>query len=277
MVVAAQGARACPTDGGFILHVNAGEVLDSLIEETVKRRWSGLELLSGIPGLVGAAPIQNVGAYGAEVSSAILSVTAYDRSQQEVVTLENQQCHFGYRTSLFKENPGRYVVLSVDFFVSHDPFSSPINYTDVATLLHLDMGERVPLAQAREAVLAVRASKGTLLNVNDHDTWSAGSFFTNPLITTEISDQLPKEAPRFPQEDGTIKTSAAWLIEHAGFEKGYGTQEATLSTKHVLALTNRGGATTSEIIALGREIQQGVQKKYGITLTPEPTLVGMPW
>ncbi|MCL1907017.1 MAG: UDP-N-acetylmuramate dehydrogenase [Propionibacteriaceae bacterium] len=277
MLVAAQGARAVVTYGELVLEVNAGVVLDTLIAETVKRGWRGLEMLSGIPGLVGAAPIQNIGAYGAEIATAIRNVVVYDRQAREVTVLETDQCQFGYRTSIFKQNPDRYVILRVDLGVGLDRNSKPVTYAELAQALKINIGEEAPLKKVRHEVLKLRQSKGMVLDSKDHDTWSAGSFFTNPFIDDPTANALPEDAPRFDQGDGAYKTSAAWLIEHAGFPKGYGGGPATLSTKHVLALTNRGTATTSDIITLAREIQQGVRDRFGITLSPEPTLVGVTW
>ena len=275
VVVATDGIEASPCHGGVRLRVAAGEPWDSLVAHTVDQNWSGLEMLSGIPGLVGAAPVQNIGAYGAEVASAITEVRALDRHTSTIVHFTPENCRFGYRTSVFKQEHDRYVVLGVEFHLRFDTSSTPIGYAELARHLGVDAGARVPLADARRAVLELRRSKGMVLDETDHDTWSAGSFFTNPVINADAAAALPPGAPRFPQPDGSVKTSAAWLIDHAGFHKGYGSGPATLSTKHVLALTNRGGATAQDILALARAIRDGVRTSYGITLEPEPTFVGL--
>ena len=275
VVVATEGIEAEESSDGVDLHAAAGESWDCLVARAVDQGWSGVEMLSGIPGLVGAAPVQNIGAYGAEVASVITGVRAFDRHTSTVVRFEPEECLFGYRTSVFKRERDRYVVLTVDLHLDLDPFSTPVQYDELARQLRVEIVSRVSLVDARQAVLELRRGKGMVLDESDHDTWSAGSFFTNPIIPANAADSLPPEAPRFPQPDGSIKTSAAWLIDHAGFHKGYGTPPATLSTKHVLALTNRGGATASDILALARTIRVGVRARYGITLEPEPLLVGL--
>ena len=275
VVVATGGIAAQVADGGVDLRVAAGEPWDGLVAHTVSRGWSGLEMLSGIPGLAGAAPVQNIGAYGADVSLVITGIRVFDRRLNQVATFTPTECRFGYRTSVFKQEYGRYIVLSVDVRLAVDEVSSPIAYAELARHLDVDLGTRAPLADVRKAVLELRRSKGMVLNEADHDTWSAGSFFTNPIVDAAAAAALPGDAPRFPQPDGTVKTSAAWLIDHAGFHKGYGTGPAALSTKHVLALTNRGGATAEDILDLARTIRDGVRTLYGITLTPEPVFVGL--
>jgi UDP-N-acetylmuramate dehydrogenase len=235
------------------------------------RGWIGVEALSGIPGSVGATPIQNVGAYGQEVSQTVATVRVWDRRLHGVRTFANADCGFGYRHSRFKADPGRHVVLDVTFQLAQGSLGTSVTYAELSRRLGIEPGERAPLAQVREAVLALRGGKGMVLDAADHDTWSAGSFFTNPVVDAGV---LPDEAPAWPQPDGRVKTSAAWLIERAGFGKGYGTGRVRLSSKHTLALTNRGGATTSELIALAREVRDGVEAAYGIRLVNEPVLVG---
>jgi UDP-N-acetylmuramate dehydrogenase len=230
--------------------------------------------MSGIPGLVGATPIQNVGAYGAEVSELISTVRTLDRSTGQLKTLFPTECGFAYRTSRFKSDPGRFLVLSVTFQLPLGSMSQPIRYPELARALGIDVGQRAPAPEVRQAVLALRTAKGMVLAEDDHDTWSAGSFFTNPLISSAQARTLPPDAPRFNQADGMIKTSAAWLIERAGFGKGYGNGAARLSRKHTLALTNRGRATAADLLSLAREIRAGVQTKFDIELVPEPVLVG---
>ena len=236
-----------------------------------RRRGLGrLEALSGIPGLVGATPIQNVGAYGQEVAETIASVRTRDREHGRLRTFAAAECGFGYRTSRFKEEPGRFVVLDVTFLLKQGSLGSPVRYAELAGPLGVEPGERAPLADVRAAVLKLRSGKGMVLDPEDHDTWSAGSFFTNPVVAAGG----PRGCPRMAAADGGVKTSAAWLIERAGFGKGYGGDRLSLSTKHTLALTNRGGATTADLLALAREIRDGVEARFGIRLVNEPVLVG---
>jgi UDP-N-acetylmuramate dehydrogenase len=266
-----EDSAAC---SGAVITVAAGEPWDPLVSYAVERSWSGLEAMSGIPGLVGATPIQNVGAYGADVSELISIVRTLDRSTGQLKTLFPTECGFAYRTSRFKSDPGRFLVLSVTFQLPLGSMSQPIRYPELARALGIEVGQRAPAPEVRQAVLALRTAKGMVLAEDDHDTWSAGSFFTNPLISSAQARTLPPEAPRFNQADGMIKTSAAWLIERAGFGKGYGNGAARLSRKHTLALTNRGGATAADLLSLAREIRAGVQTKFDIELVPEPVLVG---
>ena len=259
---------------GAVVTVSAGEPWDPLVGYAIEREWSGLEAMSGIPGLVGATPIQNVGAYGADVSELISTVRTLDRSTGQIKTLFPIECGFGYRTSRFKSDPGRFLVLSVTFQLRLGSMSQPIRYLELARALGIEVGQRAPASEVRQAVLALRTTKGMVLVQDDHDTWSAGSFFTNPMISFAKARTLPPDAPRFNQSDGMIKTSAAWLIERAGFGKGFGDGSARLSSKHTLALTNRGGATAADLLSLARQIRAGVQAKFGIELVPEPVLVG---
>jgi UDP-N-acetylmuramate dehydrogenase len=273
--VATSGAEIDATDeascGGAMLTVAAGEVWDEVVALAVERDWVGVEALSGIPGSVGATPIQNVGAYGQEVSQTIARVRVWDRTLRGVRTFASADCQFGYRTSRFKADPGRHVVLSVTFQLRQGDLGAPVAYAELARALGVELGERAPLTAVREAVLALRGSKGMVLDPADHDTWSAGSFFTNPVVDATA---VPDGAPAWPQPDGRVKTSAAWLIDHAGFAKGYGAGNVALSSKHTLALTNRGGATTDELLALAREVRDGVAERFGIVLVNEPVLVG---
>jgi len=262
------------TCSGAMVTVAAGEPWDALVARAIDEGWVGVEALSGIPGSVGATPIQNVGAYGQDVSQTIASVRAYDRYEREVRTFAAADCRFTYRHSRFKAEPNRFLILSVTFQFRLGDLGAPIAYAELARTLGVEPGARVPAADVREAVLSLRRGKGMVLDPDDHDTWSAGSFFTNPILTAEQADTLPADAPRFDQPDGTIKTSAAWLIDHAGFGKGYGDGPVSLSTKHALALTNRGDATTADLLALAREVRAGVEAAHGITLVPEPVLVG---
>jgi UDP-N-acetylmuramate dehydrogenase len=259
---------------GAFMTVAAGEPWDAFVATTIASRQVGIEALSGIPGLVGATPIQNVGAYGQEVSQTIARVRVWDRAEQRVVTRSAIECHFGYRSSIFKAIPDRFVVLTVSFQFRLGTQSMPVRYAELARSLGIEPGSRAPMTEVRRAVLDLRRSKGMVLDGDDRDTWSAGSFFTNPVLEPALADRLPAEAPRYPQPDGGVKTSAAWLIEHAGFSRGYGSGLARLSTKHTLALTNRGGATAAELVALAREVRDGVEAAYGIRLVPEPVLIG---
>jgi UDP-N-acetylmuramate dehydrogenase len=260
-----------PTCGGAMVTVAAGEDWDPFVSTAVARGWVGIEALSGIPGSVGATPIQNVGAYGQEVAQTIASVRVWDRRLRGVRTFAAADCGFGYRTSRYKADPGRHVVLGVTFQFRQGTLGSPVAYAELARTLGVEQGARAPLDDVRRAVLGLRSSKGMVLDAADHDTWSAGSFFTNPIVA---ADAVPEGAPAWPQDDGTVKTSAAWLIEHAGFAKGYGDGPAQLSGKHTLALTNRDGATTADLLGLARELRDGVADRFGIVLVNEPVLVG---
>lgn len=258
---------------GAWVTVAAGEPWDALVAHAVAEEWSGIEALAGIPGLTGATPIQNVGAYGQEVADTIARVTAYDRVTQRTEVIPAGDCGFGYRTSRFKAEGGqRHVILSVTFQLSLGSMSAPVRYAELAARLGIAVGERAPATEVRDAVLDLRRAKGMVLDPADHDTWSVGSFFTNPIVAP---DQVPEGAPAWPQPDGSVKTSAAWLVEHAGYPRGYPDHgPARLSTKHALAITNRGSASTSDVLALAREIRDGVRRRFGITLVPEPVLRG---
>jgi UDP-N-acetylmuramate dehydrogenase len=257
--------------GAVTVTVAAGENWDDFVAHAVLQGWVGVEALAGIPGLVGATPIQNVGAYGQEVSQTVAQVRTWDRGEGALRTFTASECGFGYRTSRFKQESCRYVVLDVTFLFKQGTLGTPVEYAELARALGVGLGERAPLADVRQAVLGLRGRKGMVLDPADHDTWSAGSFFTNPVID---DDALPEGAPAWPQPDGRVKTSAAWLIERAGFGKGYGDGSARLSTKHPLAITNRGDATTTELLDLAREVRDGVRDRFGIVLVNEPVLVG---
>jgi UDP-N-acetylmuramate dehydrogenase len=272
--------RGVARDGDAV-EVQAGEPWDDLVAATVADGLAGFECLSGIPGSVGATPIQNVGAYGQEVAETIVSVRALERATGEVAELAPADCGFAYRSSAFKRDPGRWVVLAVTFALERRELSGPLAYAELARTLDVRPGEGAPLAEVREAVLGLRRGKGMVLDPADPDSVSAGSFFTNPILSEEAFSALEQRAerpPRFPEPDGRVKTSAAWLIERAGFQRGYGDPEGiAISSKHTLALTNRGGGTTAELLALAREIAAGVEERFGVTLQPEPTLVGVGW
>lgn len=260
---------------GATLTIGAGENWDDFVASTIARGFAGLETLSGIPGTVGAAPIQNIGAYGHEVSEFITRVRTYDRQAKAIKTFTNSECEFEYRNSIFKRTPGRYIVLSVQFQLRSGEISTPITYAELATKLGIAVGDKAPVVATRAAVLELRRSKGMLLNDDDKDSWSAGSFFTNPIISIDIAATLPESAPRWPVADGRVKTSAAWLIQNSGIEKGQAHGGARISTKHVLALTNSGNATAEELVQLAREVRAAVEAKFAITLEPEVNLVGV--
>ena len=264
--------------GGAFVRVAAGQRWDDVVIRAVTEGWSGVEALSGIPGATGATPVQNVGAYGQEVADTIATVRTWDRLEGRIRTIAGPDCGFAYRSSRFKSERHRggprYVVLDVTFQLLLADLSAPIRYAELATALGVGLGSRVPLAEVREAVLALRAGKGMVLDPADHDTWSAGSFFTNPILDAGRAAALPAEAPRWPMRDGSVKIPAAWLIGAAGFAKGHGLPgPAALSTKHTLALTNRGSGTTAALLELARVIRDGVADRFGIGLHPEPVLV----
>jgi UDP-N-acetylmuramate dehydrogenase len=260
---------------GATLTIGAGEDWDVFVQTTIDRGFAGLETLSGIPGTVGAAPIQNIGAYGHEVSEFITRVRTYDRQEKALKTFTNSECQFSYRNSLFKSHPGRYVVLDVQFQIRRGEFSDPITYLELAKKLSVQPGDKAPVAETRKAVLELRASKGMLLSPEDHDSWSAGSFFTNPIISQQAADALPNVAPKWPLNDGRVKVSAAWLIENAGMHKGDEVGGARISTKHVLALTNSGDATAADIVELAKRARNQVKEMFGITLEAEVNLIGI--
>lgn len=260
---------------GATLTIGAGEKWDDFVALTIERGFAGLETLSGIPGTVGAAPIQNIGAYGHEVSEFITRVRTYDRVAKAIRTFTNQECEFEYRSSIFKKNPGQFIILEVQFQIRIGDSSDPITYLELAKKLDIQMGEKAPIQQVRHTVLELRASKGMLLSPEDRDSWSAGSFFTNPIISQQEADKLPNAAPKWPLIDGQVKISAAWLIENAGMHKGDEVGGARISTKHVLALTNAGDATATDLIELAKTAQAKVYEKFGIKLEPEVNLVGL--
>ncbi len=267
--------------------VQAGEDWDGLVSRCVAEGWAGVECMSGVPGLVGSTPIQNVGAYGQEVAHTISAVRVYDRVRREVRDLRAADCGFSYRHSVFKSALDRYVVLAVVYTLARTPLSGPIGYRELAKRLGAD--GRVPLGEVRAAVLELRRGKGMVLDPEDPDTRSAGSFFTNPILSAEQAADLERVAPGFPRWEmpgGRVKVPAAWLIEQAGFPKGYARGPVRISTKHTLALTNPGGlpgadgsharpATTADLLELAREVRDGVAAKFGVTLVNEPVLVGL--
>ncbi|MCC5671107.1 UDP-N-acetylmuramate dehydrogenase [Kocuria rhizophila] len=306
----ADGGTATATGGDawderFVLvEAAAGHPWDDLVRETVELGLAGLETLSGIPGTTGATPVQNVGAYGSEVSQNIVAVRVWDRQEQRRRTFSFEDLQFSYRDSLLKRNMDhgspRYVVLSVTFRLERREDSTPVRYAQLATALGVEVGERAPLAMVRETVLRLRAGKGMVLDPADRDTFSTGSFFTNPVVPEhELTDRIPADAPRYPVLDarggtveGAVKFSAAWLIDHAGFGKGFGLPgtrnellnlvgedvaggRASLSGKHTLAMTNRGEASGEDVAAVARTVQHGVEQVFGVRLEPEPVLLGL--
>jgi UDP-N-acetylmuramate dehydrogenase len=283
--VATRGVTIDPAPGHRVLvRAQAGEEWEPFVARCVAEGLAGVECLSGIPGRLGATPIQNVGAYGQDVSETVVAVRAYDRSTGEVVTLDREACGFGYRHSVFKGS-SRYVVLEVTFALEPADASTPIRYAELARTLGVEPGARAPLTDAREAVLTLRRGKGMVLDAADPDTRSAGSFFTNPILEAaeaaslerRVAERLGPEAtfPRYPDGDGRVKTSAAWLIDKAGFTKGYSRGPVRISTKHTLALTNPGTARTADLLALAREVRDGVREAFGVTLVNEPVFVGI--
>jgi UDP-N-acetylmuramate dehydrogenase len=272
------------TTGGLVT-AGAGEEWDPFVGSCVEQNLAGLECLSGIPGTVGGTPVQNVGAYGQEVGEVIISMRAVDRKTRQVFVLSNEACGFGYRTSVFNTaDRERYVVLSVayDLRAAGEP---RITYPDLQRSFAGRTG-RPSLAEVREAILRIRESKSMVLRPGDPDSRSAGSFFKNPVVpqdrippmedTARRLGRMPvgESLPRYAMPDGMAKLPAAWLIEHAGFAKGYSRGRAGLSSRHALALINRGGATAQELLDLMREIQSAVHQSFGIELVPEPVFVG---
>jgi UDP-N-acetylmuramate dehydrogenase len=269
---------------GATLRVAAGEDWDDVVARTVDAGYGGLECLSGIPGQVGATPVQNVGAYGVEVSDLLTSVRLLDRASGEVRDVPASELGLGYRTSVLKGTDSA-VVLDVEFELHTDGLSAPVRYAELARTLDVEIGTRVPIADARAAVLDLRARKGMVLDPSDHDTWSTGSFFTNPVLDDDalpgalerITERVGEDVavPSYPGGEGRTKLSAAWLIERAGFGKGHAGPggRVRLSDKHTLALTNRGGASTDDLLVLAREVRDGVLAAFGVRLYPEPVLV----
>lgn len=270
------------TVSGDVLRAEAGANWDDVVVTSLAHGLGGLECLAGIPGSTGATPVQNVGAYGAEVADTIRRVRLLDRRTGEDRWVPPKALGFGYRTSLLKHSREA-IVLEVEFSLDPDGRSAPLHYRELADTLGVEQGSRTDPGAVREAVLRLRAGKGMVLDTRserpDHDTWSVGSFFTNPVVTTaefeRIRAQQGGAVPSFPAPDG-VKLAAGWLVEQAGFPKGYPGEGAAarLSTKHALALTNRGRATTTDVITLARAVRDGVRTKFGIELTPEPALVG---
>lgn len=277
-------------NGKVLLRAAAGENWDVTVEYSLTEGLSGLEALSGIPGCTGATPVQNVGAYGTDVSQTLAWIRAYDRHNGQVIKLQNADLEFAYRDSLIKRTSTngspRYVVLEVAFLLERSNDSAPIRYAELARRLGVEAGERADAHQVRQTVLELRRSKGMVYDRQDADSHSTGSFFTNPIVPREILENLPDNAPNYPvAQEGFVKLSAAWLIDQAGFSKGYGLEgtegfalaqgRASLSTKHTLAITNRGEATAQDILAIARAVRAGVAERFGIELVNEPLLIGL--
>lgn len=257
--------------------VGAGENWDNFVRQCVERNLAGVECLSGIPGLVGGTPVQNVGAYGQEVSETITRVRAFDRQQKQIVELRNAECGFSYRTSIFNSTErNRYVVLAVSFALKTNG-EPALRYPDVKNYF-AGRNDQPSLAEIRQAIIEIRSRKGMVIVPDDPDCRSAGSFFKNAILSAEAFVKLEATAherpPSFPAADGKVKVPAAWLIEHAGFQRGYAKGRAGISSKHTLAIINRGSATASEVWALVNEIQERVAEKFGVWLMPEPIFVG---
>jgi len=276
------GVMFTPIGDRVRVEAAAGEPWDDLVAQTIERGLGGLECLSGIPGLVGATPIQNVGAYGQEVSQTFHSVRVLERATSRVEELAPEACEFAYRTSMFKRNPGRYVILAVSYDL--EPGGVPaLRYAELKRALD---GVTPSLAHVRELVLELRRKKGMVIDPTDPDTRSAGSFFTNPILPERAAEgviaravelgivKTPEEVPRYPVGSGLTKLPAAWLIERAGIEKGRRAGPVGISSKHCLALVHYGGGTTHDLVALAREVQRAVHDRWGVQLEPEPVRVG---
>jgi UDP-N-acetylmuramate dehydrogenase len=263
-----------------VVDVAAGEPWDALVARAAHEGWRGLECMSGIPGLVGGTPIQNVGAYGQDVGDTVTGVRVFDRAAGAFVEMPASACGFGYRASVFKRSP-RWIVIGVRFELEVSPSSAPLRYAELTGALAVREGERAPLGAVRETVLALRRRKGMVVDPSDRDSVSAGSFFVNPVVDAvalaAVEARSPERPPRFDAGGGHFKLAAAWLVERAGFPKGWGDGPVGVSRKHALALVNRGGATARELLDVARTIRDGVRARFGVELEPEPVLVGCSW
>ena len=262
---------------GPALRAQAGADWDDVVVRAIEANLGGLECLSGIPGSAGATPVQNVGAYGVEVADSLTRVLLLDRPRFELRWVAAAELGFSYRHSVLKNNDAA-IVLEVEFTLDPSGRSAPLRYGELSTTLDIPAGEQTDPARVRAAVLALRAGKGMVLDAADHDTWSVGSFFTNPVVPAEVFDRLQASSdvpvPHYGAPDG-VKLAAGWLVERAGFGKGFpGEGPCRLSTKHTLALTNRGGARTADVLTLARQVRDGVRDAFGVTLVPEPVLIG---
>ncbi len=273
------GVEVTLRDDHAIVTAAAGEPWDVLVAQLVEAGLAGIESLAGIPGLVGATPIQNVGAYGQEIADVLTLVRVLDRQTGSFETIRRDDCGFGYRASRFKGSD-RWIVVGVELCLSRSELSMPVRYAELARSLGIAEGERAPASDVRDRVIALRRAKGMVLDPDDPESRSAGSFFVNPIVDTALLAELQRrvgegvEIPRFAGPAGKVKLSAGWLIERAGFAKGTDRGRVGSSRKHALALVNRGGATASELLAFAREIQDGVRERLGVELVPEPVIVG---
>lgn len=281
--MATRGIDISPgVDDAVEVTVAAGEVWDDFVAQCVTEGWAGVECLAGIPGLVGAVPMQNVGAYGQDVSGSIVRVRTWDRGGRCIRVFDREACRFGYRRSVFRGHEA-HIILSVTFALVKRDTGRSLHYAELSRALGAADVTRVPLAKIRETVIGLRRAKGMVIDEGDPDTTSAGSFFTNPIVDgaglarvrARLAPGDGKTMPVFPDASGQTKLSAAWLIERAGFHKGYRIGSVSISTKHALALTNRGGGSTSELLSLARAIRDGVHGKFGVLLEPEPVFVGV--
>lgn len=282
--ISTTGRSFLPAGREVLVTAAAGEPWDALVAETVARGLAGLECLSGIPGSVGATPVQNVGAYGQEVAETIRSVRVADRLDGSIVELPPAACAFGYRDSAFRRAPERHVVLDVTFALR--PGGAP-------TLRYRELGEAIgaapTLSTVRDTVIALRRRKSMVIDAGDPNRRSVGSFFTNPIVAADVAQRLvarsvadglvraPEDVPRWPAADGLVKLSAGWLIERAGIAKGLRAGAVGVSTNHALALVHHGGGTTAELVALAHRVRDAVAARFGVTLTPEPIFVGAAW
>jgi UDP-N-acetylmuramate dehydrogenase len=261
------------TDGDFVeITAGAGMIWDDFVADAVDQGLSGVETLSGIPGTIGASPIQNIGAYGTEVKSTIKSVQLVDGTTGKSRVLSNEDLKFSYRYSILKDLTSRFIIENVTFRLKRNKSSNVTNYPQVAEALGIKPGESVSIKDLRNVIIAIRKSKGMILDSNDHDTYSVGSFFINPILEKE---KVPLNAPMYENESGKVKTSAAWLIEQSGFEKGFRHGGAIISSKHTLAIANSGNATAQDVIELSNQIISGVRQKFGIELTIEPRILNI--
>ncbi|HEY8078048.1 MAG TPA: UDP-N-acetylmuramate dehydrogenase [Labilithrix sp.] len=277
--VATRGVTTSREGDAALVTAAAGEPWDALVARLLDDGLAGVECLAGIPGLVGAVPMQNVGAYGQDVSETIVRVRTWNRDAGRVVERDAAACHFAYRSSAFRGSD-RDVILDVTFRLPASDASAPIRYAELARALGVGEGERAPARLVRSTVVELRKKKGMVLDDADPDSVSAGSFFTNPILDAAALAALRTRVgeasmPAFPEPDGRTKVSAAWLIERAGFTKGFRKGRVGISSKHALALVNRGGASTSELVDLARTIRDGVRDRFGVTLENEPVFVGV--
>lgn len=273
--VRTQGVELFDADDAVLAVCEAGEDWSAFVDGVVAQGLAGISALAGIPGTVGAAPLQNIGAYGTEVSDVIDHMVVLDREQRSMRDLRAHECEFSYRSSMFKADPTRFAIVAVAFLLSPTG-TETVRYPALAEHLGVEVGATVSVSDIRDAVIDLRTKRGMVLNSEDHDTWSVGSFFVNPIVSPTQAQGLPSECPRYPAASG-VKLSAAWLIEHAGITRGFSLTEparAATSGKHVLAITNRGNASAVDVIDLARDIRDRVHARWNIILEPEPRLVG---